>query len=281
MSFPRRAWRLPAIAVLALLTTSPLQLPRLSLPRLGADQVAAAGSAVATAVPAAPVPALPTIAAPTPELRPLPATSRDTRPQAPVPPPPAPTPAPRLPAPPPQLPQQPGDFPRGRYHLVQPGQTAAQIAAAYGLAGRWTVYDANPFLVRPSALRPGQWLFLPHPTMTPQRRPRPGEAGWSPTPINQIIVDSVWLSLAACESSGDWAINTGNSFYGGLQFTLDSWRLVGGRGKPHEAHPMEQIARADALQRIQGWKAWPVCSVKLGLRAPDPTPSPTPAGPQQ
>ena len=80
-----------------------------------------------------------------------------------------------------------------------------------------------------------------------------------------------------CESSGDWGIDSGNGYYGGLQFLPSSWRAVGGRGFPHHAHPVEQIARADALQRIQGWKAWPVCSVKLGLRPPDPTPSPTPS----
>ena len=76
----------------------------------------------------------------------------------------------------------------------------------------------------------------------------------------------VWLRLAQCESSGDWSINTGNGFYGGLQFTLDSWRFVGGEGMPHEASRDEQIRRAQRLQRLQGWEAWPVCARKLGLR---------------
>jgi hypothetical protein len=77
---------------------------------------------------------------------------------------------------------------------------------------------------------------------------------------------ATWEALAQCESSGDWQINTGNGFYGGLQFTLDSWYLVGGTGYPHQASKGEQIMRAQRLQAIQGWGAWPVCSARLGLR---------------
>jgi hypothetical protein len=80
---------------------------------------------------------------------------------------------------------------------------------------------------------------------------------------------TVWDQLALCESSGDWHINTGNGFYGGLQFLPESWWLVGGTGLPHEASREEQIHRAERLLAIQGWKAWPVCSVKLALRPPD------------
>ena len=84
-------------------------------------------------------------------------------------------------------------------------------------------------------------------------------------PVASYDGGTVWDQLAQCESGGNWAINTGNGYYGGLQFTLSSWRAVGGAGYPHQAHPMEQIARADYLQRIQGWKAWPMCAGKLGL----------------
>jgi hypothetical protein len=72
--------------------------------------------------------------------------------------------------------------------------------------------------------------------------------------------------LAACESSGNWGVNSGNGFYGGLQFTLDSWRLVGGSGYPHKHPALEQIRRAERLLNLQGWVAWPVCSEMLGLR---------------
>jgi hypothetical protein len=75
-----------------------------------------------------------------------------------------------------------------------------------------------------------------------------------------------WDDLAECESGGDWHINTGNGFYGGLQFTLTSWRGVGGTGYPHQHSREEQIVRAERLQDIQGWGAWPACSRKIGLR---------------
>jgi hypothetical protein len=76
-----------------------------------------------------------------------------------------------------------------------------------------------------------------------------------------------WDDLQDCESSYlGWTANTGNGFYGGLQFTLQSWRGVGGTGYPHQHSRAEQIRRGIALQKIQGWGAWPACSRKLGLR---------------
>ena len=77
---------------------------------------------------------------------------------------------------------------------------------------------------------------------------------------------SVWDDLAECESGGDWSINTGNGYFGGLQFSLTSWRAVGGTGYPHEHSRNEQINRGERLRAIQGWGAWPACSRKLGLR---------------
>ena len=77
--------------------------------------------------------------------------------------------------------------------------------------------------------------------------------------------DSVWDRLAECESGGNWSINTGNGFYGGLQFTLSTWRAYGGTGMPHEASREEQIAVAERVQDAQGWGAWPGCTSKLGI----------------
>ena len=76
----------------------------------------------------------------------------------------------------------------------------------------------------------------------------------------------VWDRLAACESGGNWSINTGNGYYGGLQFSLSSWRAVGGSGYPHRAGRAEQIRRGRRLKARQGWGAWPSCSSRLGLR---------------
>jgi LysM repeat protein len=77
---------------------------------------------------------------------------------------------------------------------------------------------------------------------------------------------STWEALAECESNGNWSINTGNGYYGGLQFALSSWQAVGGSGYPHEASKEEQIRRAEKLLELQGWGAWPACSSALGLR---------------
>lgn len=80
-----------------------------------------------------------------------------------------------------------------------------------------------------------------------------------------VTSGSVWDSIAACEAGGNWAINTGNGYYGGLQFNLGSWQSVGGTGLPSEASREEQIARGEALQARSGWGAWPACSSRLGL----------------
>jgi resuscitation-promoting factor RpfA len=77
---------------------------------------------------------------------------------------------------------------------------------------------------------------------------------------------SVWDRLAQCESTGNWQINTGNGFYGGLQFTMSTWRGFGGQGMPSHATREQQIAVAERVLAGQGWKAWPACSTKLGLR---------------
>ncbi len=73
----------------------------------------------------------------------------------------------------------------------------------------------------------------------------------------------IWDQLAHCESGGDWQINTGNGYYGGLQFSRQSWQSVGGTGLPSDASRAEQIQRAQELQSIQGWGAWPSCSQKV------------------
>ena len=99
-------------------------------------------------------------------------------------------------------------------------------------------------------------------------------------PEGGITQENVWDHLAMCESSGDWHINTGNGYYGGVQFLPESWAAVGGLGLPHEHPREEQIYRATLLWQIQGWEAWPQCARKLGLIIdPPPEPSATPAEP--
>lgn len=79
---------------------------------------------------------------------------------------------------------------------------------------------------------------------------------------------SDWDRLAECESNGNWSINTGNGFYGGLQFMKQTWDSMGGQQYaeyPHQASRDEQIAVATALQAEAGWGQWPACSASLGL----------------
>lgn len=78
--------------------------------------------------------------------------------------------------------------------------------------------------------------------------------------------DSAWDKLAQCESGGNWKINTGNGYYGGLQFNPTTWRAFGGKGLPHQASREEQIAVAEKTLAAQGWNAWPSCSRKTGVR---------------
>ncbi len=82
--------------------------------------------------------------------------------------------------------------------------------------------------------------------------------------VNYASGSSIWDAIAQCESGGNWAINTGNGYYGGLQFTLSTWQAYGGSGYPNEASREEQIAVAERVQNAQGWGAWPVCAAEAG-----------------
>ena len=68
-----------------------------------------------------------------------------------------------------------------------------------------------------------------------------------------------WDAVAQCESGGNWAANTGNGFYGGLQFKQATWAANGGVGTPHTASREEQIRVAENVVRKQGIGAWPTC----------------------
>jgi len=76
-----------------------------------------------------------------------------------------------------------------------------------------------------------------------------------------------WDAIAQCESGGNWSINTGNGFYGGLQFTKGTWRAYGGAkyaSTANKASRSEQISIAEKVLRGQGIGAWPVCGKKGG-----------------
>lgn len=73
-----------------------------------------------------------------------------------------------------------------------------------------------------------------------------------------------WDAIAECESGGNWSINTGNGYYGGLQFKQSTWEANGGSGNPANASREEQIRVANNVLQTQGIGAWPVCGARAG-----------------
>lgn len=166
---------------------------------------------------------------------------------------------------------------------INPGDTMTAIAAAHQSTVE-RIYSANTQIADPDLINAGEQLRIPTPDEPLTMRPipansvavsaLPAESAAYRTPASRtsagdtpdVANGTVWDSLAACESGGNWAINTGNGYYGGLQFSLSSWLGVGGSGLPSSASREEQIMRAELLRARQGWGAWPACTAKLGLR---------------
>lgn len=81
--------------------------------------------------------------------------------------------------------------------------------------------------------------------------------------------EKLWDRVAMCESGGNWNANTGNGYYGGLQFTRSTWNSFGGRAYARTANyatRSQQIDIAEKVLHVQGWDAWPACSVRAGVR---------------
>ena len=110
-----------------------------------------------------------------------------------------------------------------------------------------------------------------------------GAAAALMAPTAAAAPDSDWDRLAQCESGGDWNINTGNGYHGGLQFSAGTWQAHGGgefAPTADQASREQQIVVAERTLASQGWGAWPACSSQLGLNsaptdrsAPAPQPS--------
>jgi uncharacterized protein YabE (DUF348 family)/transposase len=108
--------------------------------------------------------------------------------------------------------------------------------------------------------------LMAHDVVTPAR-PSVVRIGAKPgTAVPPVSNGATWDALAACEAGGNWAINTGNGFYGGVQFDQNTWERHGGlRYAPRAdlATREEQLAIAEVTRARQGWGAWPVCSVRV------------------
>lgn len=173
---------------------------------------------------------------------------------------------------------------------VAEGDSLSKLASQYSSTYQ-RIYFANTKIDNPNMIFPDDELRIPEADEQLVERPLPSDAPVEPIAVSSEVVietspeadsapvvnipvaqatpvasGSVWDQLAMCEAGGNWSINTGNSFYGGLQFTLSSWQAAGGSGYPHEASREEQIARGEILLGMQGWGAWPACTAKLGLR---------------
>lgn len=169
---------------------------------------------------------------------------------------------------------------------VQPGDSLTKIATDHATTYN-RLFDANPQIQDPDVIHPGDTVRIPDASEQLAARPLPAQvvavAQAQPTyqyqpraaapqqrraaqPVAAPSDATVWDQIARCESGGNWSINTGNGYSGGLQFTDSSWHAVGGTGKAAQASREEQIARAEMLKARQGWGAWPACSSKLGLR---------------
>ena len=175
-------------------------------------------------------------------------------------------------------------------YTIRPGDTLSQIAArAYGSAADWpAIWWANRRQVPdPDLITAGQRLALPSSHQVPPwlaraalaatadaRRAPAARAGAmaaraaparasSPAPASSGGVN--WAAIAACESGGNWATSTGNGFYGGLQFTEQTWLGYGGARYASSANlatPAQQIVVAQRVLVGQGIGAWPVCGAR-------------------
>lgn len=104
------------------------------------------------------------------------------------------------------------------------------------------------------------------------------------TPADAAARYAVWNRVAACESSNNWHINTGNGYYGGLQFSSSTWGAYGGHRYASQANGASRIAQIEVARRVlasQGPNAWPVCGPRAGLNSANghATHAPLPANP--
>lgn len=161
---------------------------------------------------------------------------------------------------------------------IQPGDTLIKIAQANSTT--WPrLFDANATIKDPDLIYPGDKVRIPDPdeqlpnrpippnappvlpVVTPAPAPTPtyqSNVSYAPAPVTHYTSGSMWDKIAACESGGNWSINTGNGYYGGLQFTQQTWAGAGGlqyAPRADLATPAQQIAIASKLSLGN----WPVC----------------------
>jgi LysM repeat protein len=178
--------------------------------------------------------------------------------------------------------------PEQKILTVVPGDYLEKLAKANNVTIQ-RLYDANGDIQDPDLIFPDQQIRVPDPSEQLAHREMPANAvatqaavaetkaatapakrSSAPRATAASVSDgSVWDRIAQCESGGNWSINTGNGYYGGLQFTASTWNAYGGQAyaaRADLASREAQIAVASKVQASQGWGAWPVCSYKAGAR---------------
>lgn len=155
---------------------------------------------------------------------------------------------------------------------VQAGDSLSTIAEAQAMESWRPLWNANTGLENPDLIYPGQQLVVPEGAT--EDRPLPAGVVVEPVAVSRPVTSNtvVRRSTAANyaqgaggvlerirmrESGGNYAINTGNGYYGAYQFDLRTWRGVGGTGLPSEASPAEQDMRAQMLYDRRGCSPWP------------------------
>lgn len=173
--------------------------------------------------------------------------------------------------------------------VIEPGDSLSKIASNHASTYK-RLYEANTEIKHPDLIYPDHKLRIPTADEQLPERPMPVDAQLpveNPAPkrtqartsVTQdpsvkpklaapkaVVGGNIWDRLAQCESGGNWSINSGNGYYGGLQFSLPTWKAVGGTGYPHQASKAEQVKRGQILQARSGWGQWPACAFKLGLK---------------
>jgi murein DD-endopeptidase MepM/ murein hydrolase activator NlpD len=181
---------------------------------------------------------------------------------------------------------KPAPAPAPEMVTVNPGDSLTAIADAHSSTYK-RIFDANVEIADPDIINPGQKVRIP--TAEEQLAPRAEPANVvavAPAVAAQPVYSGgqsvaraaapapaagsgVWDQLAQCESGGNWSINTGNGYQGGLQFDPGTWTGNGGGAyapTANQATREQQIAIAEKIQAGRGFNPWPACADKLGLR---------------
>lgn len=178
---------------------------------------------------------------------------------------------------------------------LNPGDTLDAVAMANG-SDYIRVFNANPQIANPNVVNAGDQVRVPAADEQLPDRYSAFVAASTPAPVQQVAYTApqqtyyqqpvyqqraaapvatpapaqgggVWDQIAQCESGGNWNINTGNGYSGGLQFAPGTWAKYGdGSASAAGASKEAQIAAAEKVLAAQGWGAWPSCSAKAGLR---------------